>query len=116
MARRKVPVKVHLLSSATREGLEALLDDVAAAIWTDVSPKGGGRPKKAGRPRAAVEPAEPFVAEAAPARAASPKRAAKKSAVKPRKAAPKKAVARAKAPAKKAVTRKKKAVATRSRR
>jgi GTP-binding protein len=65
MARRKVPVKVHLLSSATREGLEALLDDVAAAIWTDVSPKGGGRPKKAGRPRAAVEAPEPFVAEAA---------------------------------------------------
>ena len=130
MARRKVPVKVHLLSSATREGLEALLDDVAAAIWTDVSPKGGGRPKKAGRPRAAAEAPEPYVDEGAeakpsvPARAAkavAPKRAAvkKKSGgmvwkVAPRRAAaPKKAVRKA---VKKAVTRAKKAVANRSKR
>ena len=59
MARRKAPVTVHLISSATREGLDALLDDVAAGIWTDVSPKGGGRPKKAGRPRAIAENRSP---------------------------------------------------------
>jgi len=129
MAKRKVPVKVHLLSSATREGLEALLDDVAAAIWTDVAPHGGGRPKKAGRPRAAVEAPEPFVPEAAeaiPAKAATVKAVAKR-------AAPKKAVAKAaskkrtaakpraalkpaaRKPVKKAVAARKKAVAKRSR-
>ncbi len=112
MARRKVPVKVHLLSSATREGLEALLDEVAAAIWTDVGPKAGGRPKKAGRPRAAVEAPEAFVPEAAeakPARAVQAARAAprKKAAVKAPRAAPKKTVAKGAA--------KKKAVARRSR-
>jgi hypothetical protein len=136
MARRKVPVKVHLLSSATREGLEGLLDDVAAAIWTDVAPHGGGRPKKAGRPRAAVEAAEPYVPEAAearPAKAAVPKRAAPKKAAKAKgpaakkavkapRTAPKKAVAKAapkratKKPVRKAVAARKKAVATRSRR
>jgi len=97
MARRKVPVKVHLLSSATRQGLEELLDDVAAAIWTDVAPHGGGRPKKAGRPRAAVEPPAPYLAEDRPA----PKRAASK----PRKAAPKRQVQKPAARAKKAVAR-----------
>ena len=136
MARRKVPVKVHLLSSATREGLEALLDDVAAAIWTDVSPKGGGRPKKAGRPRAEVEKPEPFVAEAAepgPAVVARPKRAvlkagrtapgkgAGKAAARAGKPAPKRAVkkaspARPGKSAKKAVAVPKRAVAKRSRR
>ncbi len=146
MARRKVPVKVHLLSSATREGLEGLLDDVAAAIWTDVSPHGGGRPKKAGRPRAVAEAPAPFVeaVAAVKARKAAPKPAAakkrpvkaprgapkKKAAVrrpaaKVRKAAPKKKRAAKKAPAgnKKtaaakmpAAANRKKAVATRSRR
>jgi GTP-binding protein len=93
MARRKVPVKVHLLSSATREGLEELLDDVAAAIWTDVAPHGGGRPKKAGRPRAAVETPEPFLAGPAAGRAVKVARAAPKKGAKARKAAPKRAVA-----------------------
>ncbi len=68
MARRRVPVKVHLLSSATREGLDALLDDVAAAIWTDVAPHGGGRPKKAGRPRSVAEPTMPLAGRRAAAR------------------------------------------------
>jgi GTP-binding protein len=124
MARRKVPVKVHLLSSATREGLEALLDDVAAAIWTDVSPKGGGRPKKAGRPRAEVEAPEPFVAEeaepktsAARIRKPAPKRAVKKvGAASPRKPARKASRTRPAKAAKKAVAVPKKAVAKRSRR
>ena len=124
MARRKVPVRVHLLSSATREGLDGLLDDVAAAIWTDVAPHGGGRPKKAGRPRAAVEAPEPLVpeaGEAAPARVA-PKRAAAKKAVKALRAAPKKAVARAaprraaRRPARMAIAARKKAAAKRGRR
>jgi GTP-binding protein len=105
MARRKNPVEVHLLSSATRAGLEALLDEVAAVLWSDVSPKGGGRPKKAGRPRAAAEASGP----SAPARAAPPKKAAKR--------APRTSVKKpAKAAAKQAVTRRKKAVAKRSRR
>jgi GTP-binding protein len=117
MARRRVPVKVHLLSSATREGLEALLDDVAAAIWSDVGPKAGGRPKKAGRPRAEVEVPAPFV-EAAPKKKAAAK--AKKAAPK-KKAAVKKPAAKVRKPAprktaKKAVVAKKKAVARRSRR
>ena len=120
MARRKVPVQVHLLSSATREGLDGLLDDVAAAIWTDVSPHGGGRPKKAGRPRAAVEAPEPFVPEAAEARQAR-KAAPRKAVARPGKAAPKKAAARPgkRAPergARKSVPARKKAVAKRSRR
>jgi GTPase len=93
MAKRKVPVEVHLISSATREGLDALLDDVAAVLWTDVTPKGGGRPKKAGRPRAATATAMP----SGPTKVATPKKAVKK-------------------PVKKAVTRRKKAVAKRSRR
>jgi GTP-binding protein len=116
MARRKVPVAVHLISSATREGLEALLDDVAAVLWSDVSPHGGGRPKKAGRPRAVLEAPETYVAEARPA---APRRAAvKKSAVKARQAAPKKvAVTKVAAKGRKAAPRKAKkaAVAPRKR-
>jgi GTP-binding protein len=120
MARRKVPVRVHLLSSATREGLDGLLDDVAAAIWTDVSPRGGGRPKKAGRPRAAVEAPEPYAGEAAEARQAR-KAAPRKAVARPGKAAPKKAAARPgkRAPergARKSVPARKKAAAKRSRR
>ena len=103
MARRKVPVKVHLLSSATREGLEALLDDVAAAIWSDVGPKAGGRPKKAGRPRAAVEAAAPYVAEAVEAAAVAKPAAAKAKKVAPKRpvAAQKKAAGKPRKPAKK---------------
>jgi GTP-binding protein len=52
MAKRKSPVKVHLISSATREGLDALLDDVAAVLWSDVKAGKGRGHKKAGRPRA----------------------------------------------------------------
>ncbi len=126
MAKRKVPVKVHLLSSATREGLEALLDDVAAAIWSDVGPKAGGRPKKAGRPRAAVEAAAPYVAEAVEAAAVAKPAAAKAKKVAPKSrkpAAKKKAGKKAPAGNKKtaaakmpAAANRKKAVARRSRR
>ncbi len=51
LARRKVPVEVHLISSATREGLDALLDAVAAGLWSDVGGGRAGRRKKAGKPR-----------------------------------------------------------------
>jgi GTPase len=50
MARRKVPVEVHLISSATGEGLDGLLDAVAGQLWHEVVPKAGRR-KKAGKPR-----------------------------------------------------------------
>lgn len=127
MAKRKAPVEVHLISSATREGLDALLDDVAAVLWTDVSPKGGGRPKKAGRPRAGAVTAMPSVGRpraaaatampSAPAGAATTKNAAKKVVKKSaKKALTRRKKAVAKPVAKKAVTRPKKAVATRSRR
>jgi len=109
MARRKQPVRVHLVSSATREGLDALLDEVAAAIWPDVSPRGGGRPKKAGRPRAVTEAPGPFAAApATPERAAVKARkaaAGKKAAARPRKAAPGKGAGKAVAVRKKAVAR-----------
>jgi GTP-binding protein len=53
MAARKVPVEVHLLSSATGEGLDELLDAVAASIWPDVKPKKTGPKKKLGKQRGA---------------------------------------------------------------
>lgn len=52
MARRKAPVEVHLLSSATNEGLDGLLDAVAGALWSDVAPRKAGRRKKLGKARA----------------------------------------------------------------
>ena len=51
MARKKVPVEVHLLSAATGEGLDPLLDAVASVLWREVAPKAVGRKKKAGKPR-----------------------------------------------------------------
>jgi GTP-binding protein len=51
MARRKRPVEVHLVSSATGEGLDALLDDVAAVLWAEVSPRAPGRRRRLGKPR-----------------------------------------------------------------
>ena len=51
MARRKAPVAVHLLSSATGEGLDALLDAVAASIWPDVKPGRTGQRKRLGKQR-----------------------------------------------------------------
>jgi GTP-binding protein len=51
MAARKAPVAVHLLSAATGEGLDELLDAVAEVLWEDVAPKGAGRRKKLGKQR-----------------------------------------------------------------
>jgi len=70
MAKRKRPVAVHLLSSATREGLDGLLDAVARELWEDVGPRRDPKPKKAGRPRRHEAEAEAAAAvEAPPARA-----------------------------------------------
>jgi GTP-binding protein len=51
MASRKVPVDVHLLSSATGEGLDDLMDAVAGELWEDVAPRKAGRRKKLGKQR-----------------------------------------------------------------
>jgi GTP-binding protein len=52
MAKRKAPVEVLLLSSATREGLDGLLDAVAARVWPDVGGKTrASRRKKLGKQR-----------------------------------------------------------------
>jgi GTP-binding protein len=53
MARRKAPVPVHLISSATNEGLDGLLDAVAGVLWEDVAPGKAGRKKKPGKQRSA---------------------------------------------------------------
>jgi GTP-binding protein len=103
MARRKAPVQVHLLSSATREGLEGLLDEVAAAIWTDVAPRGGGRPKKAGRPRAEVGPAAPAAPAGVVATGRVTRRPASKVARKPARKPAKQATTKVAAPRKRAV-------------
>lgn len=58
MARRAVPVPVLLLSSATGEGLDAVLDAVAGEVWPEVSPRRSDRPRKAGKPRAAGDALE----------------------------------------------------------
>jgi GTP-binding protein len=97
MAKRKRPVPVHLISSATREGLDGLLDAVARQVWADVGPRRDPKPKKAGRPRreeaearlaadevVAAAPPRPLVVRAAPARPSKP---AKREAAKPKVAA-----------------------------
>jgi GTP-binding protein len=53
MAARKAPVEVLQLSSATGEGLDALLDAVAGVLWEDVGrgKKAGGARRKLGKQR-----------------------------------------------------------------
>ncbi len=52
MGKRARPVKVHLVSAATREGLDALLDAVAAEVWQDVARPGpAARKKRLGKQR-----------------------------------------------------------------
>jgi GTPase len=53
MARRKARVDVLLLSAATGEGLDAVLDAVAGVLWREVAPKAAARKKKPGKPRSA---------------------------------------------------------------
>jgi GTPase len=85
MAARKAPVEVLLLSSATGEGLDAVLDAAAAVLWEDVgrARKAGGQKRKLGKPKAA--PAAVAAPKVAPSKAAPRKPAPKKSA--PKKAA-----------------------------
>jgi GTP-binding protein len=104
MAARKAPVEVLLLSSATGEGLDAVLDAAAAVLWEDVgrARKAGGQKRRLGKQKAAtqeeaprtVAPRRPAPKKIAPKKAAPRKAAPKKIALKkaaPRKAAPRKA-------------------------
>jgi GTP-binding protein len=51
MARRKRPVKVHLVSAVTGEGLDALLDAVARVLWAQAEPRRAGSGRRLGKPR-----------------------------------------------------------------
>jgi GTP-binding protein len=51
MARRKRPVRVHLVSAVTGEGLDGLLDAVAGVLFRAAEPRPGGRGKRPGKPR-----------------------------------------------------------------
>jgi GTP-binding protein len=52
LGRRKKPVKVHLVSAVTGEGLDALLDAVGKVLYREASPRREGGGKKLGKPRA----------------------------------------------------------------
>ena len=51
LARRKKPVKVHLVSAVTGEGMDALLDAVAKVIFREAAGRLPGRGRKLGKPR-----------------------------------------------------------------
>jgi GTPase len=53
LGRRKRPVKVHLVSAVTGEGIDALVDAVGRAVFRDASPRGAGRGRRLNKPRAA---------------------------------------------------------------
>ena len=121
MARRKRPVPVHLISAATREGLDELLDAVAREVWADVGPRHDPKPKKAGRPRreeaearlaaeqvVAAAPPKALVVKAVPVgKAKAPAREAAAAKPKPKASVKSKASVRSKArpPAKKQAKR-----------
>jgi GTP-binding protein len=52
LARRKKPVKVHLVSAATGEGIPQLLDAVAKVLFREASPRREGLGRRLGKPRA----------------------------------------------------------------
>ncbi len=52
LARRKKPVKVHLVSAVTGEGLDALLDAVGRAVFKGHEAKRAGQPRRLNKPRA----------------------------------------------------------------
>jgi GTP-binding protein len=52
LAKRKKPVKVHLVSAVTGEGLDALLDAIARVLFKEASPRRAGAGRKLGKPRA----------------------------------------------------------------
>jgi GTP-binding protein len=51
LAKRKKPVKAHLISSATGEGLDPLLDAVGKAIFSKGGPDREGHGRRLGKPR-----------------------------------------------------------------
>jgi len=51
LAKRKKPVKVHLISSATGEGLDPLLDAIGKALFQKGTPQREGRGRRLGKPR-----------------------------------------------------------------
>lgn len=51
LSKRKRPLKVHLLSAVTGEGLQELLDDVAEVLYAEGSPRRAGRGRKLAKPR-----------------------------------------------------------------
>ncbi len=53
LGRRKKPLKVHLVSAVTGEGIPELLDAVARVLFKEAAPRRGGRGKRLGKPRAA---------------------------------------------------------------
>jgi GTP-binding protein len=52
LSRRKKPVKVHLVSAVTGEGLPELLDAVARVLFKEATPRREGRGRRLGKPRA----------------------------------------------------------------
>ncbi len=53
LARRKKPVKVHLISAVTGEGVDALLDAIGRAVFVQATPRRGGRGRRLNKPRTA---------------------------------------------------------------
>jgi GTP-binding protein len=56
LARRKKPVKVHLVSAVTGEGLTGLLDAVGRVLFKEATPRREGRGRRLGKPRAVKRP------------------------------------------------------------
>ncbi len=54
LARRKKPVKVHLVSAVTGEGIDALVDAIGRAVFKHAAPRPGGRGRKLNKPRASA--------------------------------------------------------------
>jgi GTP-binding protein len=52
LARRKKPVRVHLVSAVTGEGLPELLDAIARVIFAEAAPRREGRGRRLDKPRA----------------------------------------------------------------
>ena len=52
MARRKKPVKVHLISAVTGEGIDALVDAMGRAVFKQALARRGGGGRKLNKPRA----------------------------------------------------------------
>jgi GTP-binding protein len=52
LARRKKPVKVHLVSAVTGEGMKELLDAVGRVLFRQAEPRAAGHGRRLGKPRA----------------------------------------------------------------